>query len=119
MKESYENPLCTRYASPEMQRLFSPDFKFTTWRRLWVALAESQQELGLPITDEQIAEMKAHVNDIDYERAAEYERRLRHDVMSHIRAFGDACPRAKPIIHLGATSSFVGDNTGIIRCGRR
>ncbi|MGB4337434.1 MAG: adenylosuccinate lyase [Bacillota bacterium] len=115
MKESYENPLCTRYASPEMQRLFSPDFKFTTWRRLWVALAESQQELGLPITDEQIAEMKAHVNDIDYERAAEYERRLRHDVMSHIRAFGDACPRAKPIIHLGATSSFVGDNTDIIQ----
>lgn len=115
MRRTYENPLCTRYSSPEMQYVFSPDFKFSTWRRLWVALAESEQELGLPITDEQIAEMKAHIDDIDYGRAADYEGRLRHDVMAHIRTYGDACPAARPIIHLGATSCYVGDNTDIIQ----
>ena len=91
-KPIYENPLCARYASREMQHIFSPDFKFSTWRRLWIALAEAEQELGLPITDGQIAEMKAHINDIDYEKAAAYESRLRHDVMAHIRTYGDLCP---------------------------
>ncbi len=114
-KPIYENPLCARYASREMQRVFSPDFKFSTWRRLWVALAEAEQELGLPITDEQLAEMRAHIDDIDYDLAADYEHRLRHDVMAHIRTYGDACPTAKPIIHLGATSCYVGDNTDIIQ----
>ena len=114
-KPIYENPLCARYASREMQRIFSPDFKFSTWRRLWIALAESEQELGLPITDEQLAEMRAHIEDIDYEKAADYEKRLRHDVMAHIRTYGDVCPMAKPIIHLGATSCYVGDNTDIIQ----
>ncbi len=103
-KEIYENPLCARYASRTMQHIFSPDFKFSTWRRLWIALAESEQELGLPITDEQISEMKAHIEDIDYAKAAEYESRLRHDVMAHIHTYGELCPTAKPIIHLGATS---------------
>ncbi len=115
MKDVYENPLCARYASREMQHIFSPDFKFSTWRRLWVALAESEQELGLPITDEQLDEMRAHIHDIDYEKAADYEKRLRHDVMAHIRTYGDACPKAKGIIHLGATSCYVGDNTDIIQ----
>ena len=115
MKDVYENPLCARYASREMQHIFSPDFKFSTWRRLWVALAESEQELGLPITDEQLDEMRAHIDDIDYEKAADYEKRLRHDVMAHIRTYGDACPKAKGIIHLGATSCYVGDNTDIIQ----
>ncbi len=114
-KDIYENPLCARYASRTMQHIFSPDFKFSTWRKLWIALAESQQELGLPITDEQIEEMKAHIDDIDYDKAAEYERRLRHDVMAHIRTYGDLCPTAKPIIHLGATSCYVGDNTDVIQ----
>jgi adenylosuccinate lyase len=114
-KPSYENPLCARYASAEMQHIFSPDFKFSTWRRLWVALAESEKELGLPITDAQLDEMRAHITDIDYDRAADYERRLRHDVMAHIRTYGDACPLAKPIIHLGATSCYVGDNTDVIQ----
>ena len=114
MKPTYENPLCTRYASRQMQQIFSPDSKFTTWRRLWIALAESERELGLPITQEQIDEMRAHLDEIDYEAAAAYEKRLRHDVMAHIHAFGDLCPKAKPIIHLGATSCFVGDNTDII-----
>ena len=114
-KPIYENPLCARYASREMQRIFSPDFKFSAWRKLWVALAESEKELGLPITDDQISEMRAHIYDIDYEKAAEYEGRLRHDVMAHIRTYGDACPGAKPIIHLGATSCYVGDNTDIIQ----
>ena len=114
-KPIYENPLCSRYASKEMQRIFSPDFKFSTWRRLWIALAEAEQELGLPITDAQLAEMRAHVDDIDYDRAADYERRLRHDVMAHIRTYGDVCPAAKPIIHLGATSCYVGDNTDVIQ----
>ena len=114
MSEFYENPLCTRYASDEMKRIFSPDEKYSCWRKLWIALAESEKELGLDITDEQIAEMKAHVNDIDYERVSEYESKLRHDVMAHLKAYCDLCPTAKPIIHLGATSCFVGDNTDII-----
>ena len=114
-KPIYENPLCARYASRTMQYIFSPDFKFSTWRRLWIALAESEKELGLPITDEQLEEMRAHIDDIDYAKAAEYESRLRHDVMAHIRTYGDLCPKAKPIIHLGATSCYVGDNTDIIQ----
>ena len=111
---SYQNPLCARYSGKEMQRIFSDDVKFSTWRKLWLALAESEQELGLAITDEQITEMRAHLYDIDYEKAAAYEHALRHDVMAHIRTFGDACPSAKAIIHLGATSCYVGDNTDII-----
>ena len=115
MKNTYESPLCSRYASAEMQRIFSPDFKFSTWRRLWIALAESEKELGLPITQEQIDQMKAHIEDIDYAKAAEYEKKLRHDVMAHVHTFGEACPKAKPIIHLGATSCYVGDNTDVIQ----
>lgn len=114
MKDVYQNPLCDRYASKEMQFLFSPDNKFSTWRKLWVALAESQQKLGLNITDEQIDEMKSHIYDIDYEKANGYEAVTRHDVMAHIKTYGDVCPLAKPIIHLGATSCFVGDNTDLI-----
>ena len=114
MKNIYESPLCSRYASDEMKKIFSPDEKFSTWRKLWVALAESEKELGLAITDEQIAEMRAHIYDIDYDRAAEYESKVRHDVMAHVKTYGDACPGAKGIIHLGATSCFVGDNTDII-----
>ena len=113
-KPSYESPLNSRYASPEMQYIFSPDKKFTTWRKLWIALAESEKELGLNITDEQIGELKAHVNDVDYDAAAAYEKKLRHDVMAHVHAYGDQCPNAKGIIHLGATSCYVGDNTDII-----
>ncbi len=115
MKEFYENPLCVRYSSDAMKRIFSADFKFSTWRKLWIALAESERELGLPITGEQIEEMKAHIHDIDYEAAAAYEAEVRHDVMAHVRTYGDACPGAKPIIHLGATSCYVGDNTDIIQ----
>lgn len=115
MKEFYENPLCVRYSSDEMKRIFSADCKFSTWRKLWIALAESEQELGLAITKEQIEEMKAHIYDIDYDAAAKYESELRHDVMAHVRTYGDACPNAKPIIHLGATSCYVGDNTDIIQ----
>ncbi len=115
MKDRYENPLCSRYSSKRMQYIFSPDFKFSTWRKLWIALAESERELGLNITQEQIDEMRAHVDDIDYELAAKYEHKLRHDVMAHVHTFGDACPKAKPIIHLGATSCYVGDNTDIIQ----
>ena len=114
MKNIYESPLNSIYASPEMQFIFSPDKKFTTWRKLWIALAESEKELGLDITDEQIAELKAHVEDIDYAKAAEYEKLVRHDVMAHVKAYGDQCPSAKGIIHLGATSCYVGDNTDII-----
>lgn len=114
MKNVYENPLCTRYASDEMKRIFSADNKFSTWRKLWIALAESEKELGLDITDEQIDEMKAHIYDIDYEKAAQYESKFRHDVMAHVHTYGDICPEAKPIIHLGATSCYVGDNTDII-----
>lgn len=114
MNGVYENPLCTRYAGEEMKRIFSADNKFSTWRKLWVALAESEKELGLNITDSQIAQMKEHIYDIDYDRAAEYESRFRHDVMAHVHTYGEACPLAKPVIHLGATSCYVGDNTDII-----
>lgn len=114
MKNTYETPLNSRYASKEMQYLFSPDFKFKTWRRLWIALAESEMELGLNITQEQIDELKAHAEDINYEVAAEREKLVRHDVMSHVYAYGVQCPKAKGIIHLGATSCYVGDNTDII-----
>lgn len=110
----YENPLCGRYAGREMQEIFSDDRKFSTWRRLWIALAESERELGLNISEEQIEAMRAHVNDIDYEVADAREREVRHDVMAHIYAFGQVCPEAKPIIHLGATSCYVGDNTDVI-----
>ncbi len=115
MRNSYVNPLCVRYASDRMKFIFSDDNKFSTWRRLWVALAESEMESGIPnISQEQIDEMKAHITDIDYDRARKYESELRHDVMAHVHTFGDACPKAKPIIHLGATSCYVGDNTDII-----
>jgi len=114
MTDRYENPLCKRYAGREMQRIFSDDNKFSTWRKLWIALAESQRELGLDIGEEQIAEMKAYAHDINYEVAAAFEAETRHDVMAHILAYGEQCPKAKPIIHLGATSCYVGDNTDII-----
>lgn len=114
MKNTYETPLNSRYASKEMQYLFSPDFKFKTWRRLWIALAESEMELGLNITQEQIDELKAHAEDINYGVATEREKLVRHDVMSHVYAYGVQCPKAKGIIHLGATSCYVGDNTDII-----
>ncbi len=110
----YQSPLCERYASREMQNIFSNDRKFSTWRKLWVALAESEQELGLPILDSQLEEMREQIDHIDYEKAKEYERQLRHDVMAHVHTFGDACPSAAGIIHLGATSCYVGDNTDII-----
>lgn len=112
--ERYENPLITRYASSAMAQLWGDQRKFSTWRRLWVALAESQQELGLGIRDEQLEEMRGCVDDIDFPRAAEYERKLRHDVMAHVHAFGDQCPAARPIIHWGATSCFVTDNTDLL-----
>ena len=108
MKNSYVSPLSTRYASSEMKYLFSPDKKFTTWRKLWIALAESEMELGLPITKEQIDEMKQYADKINYEVAEAQEKKVRHDVMSHVFAFGEQCPNARPIIHLGATSCYVG-----------
>ncbi len=114
MKDIYESPLNSRYSSAEMKYVFSPDFKFRTWRKLWIALAESEKELGLDITDEQIAELKAHADDINYEVAEEREKLVRHDVMSHVYAYGVQCPKAKGIIHLGATSCYVGDNTDVI-----
>lgn len=114
MPNTYETPFASRYASAEMQYLFSPDHKFRTWRRLWIALAETEQELGLPITDEQIAELKAHADDINYEVAAAREKEVRHDVMAHVYAYGQQCPSAKGIIHLGATSCYVGDNTDLL-----
>lgn len=110
----YESPLSSRYASDEMLYLFSPDKKFTTWRRLWVALARAEMELGLPVTKEQVEELEAHIDDINYEVAAKEEKKLRHDVMAHVHAYGAQCPKAMPIIHLGATSCYVGDNTDII-----
>lgn len=113
-RDTYESPLSARYADKEMKYLFSPDMKFRTWRKLWIALAEAEKELGLNITDEQIDEMKAYVDDINYEVAEEREKAVRHDVMSHVYAFGQQCPKAMPIIHLGATSCYVGDNTDII-----
>ena len=114
MNDRYQSPLSERYASKEMQYIFSPDMKFRTWRKLWIALAETEQELGLPITDEQIAELKAAKDDINYEVAKAREKEVRHDVMSHVYAYGQQCPTAKGIIHLGATSCYVGDNTDII-----
>ena len=112
--DRYTSPLSERYASKEMQYIFSPDKKFRTWRKLWIALAETEKELGLDITDEQIEELKAHADDINYEVAKEREKVVRHDVMSHVYAYGKQCPKAKGIIHLGATSCYVGDNTDII-----
>src|SRR5574344_2858474 len=114
MYDKYVSPLSERYASKEMQYIFSPDMKFRTWRKLWIALAETEKELGLNITDEQIAELKEHAEDINYEDAKEREKLVRHDVMSHVYAYGLQCPKAKGIIHLGATSCYVGDNTDII-----
>ena len=110
----YESPLSSRYASDEMQYIFSPDKKFSTWRRLWVALARAEMELGLPVTQEQVDELESHLTDIDYEKAAQWEKKLRHDVMAHVHTYGELCPKAKPIIHLGATSCYVGDNTDVI-----
>lgn len=112
--DRYTSPLSERYASKEMQYIFSPDKKFRTWRKLWIALAETEKELGLDITDEQIEELKAHADDINYDVAKEREKVVRHDVMSHVYAYGKQCPKAKGIIHLGATSCYVGDNTDII-----
>lgn len=114
MNDRYQTPLAERYASKEMQYIFSPDMKFKTWRRLWIALAETEKELGLAITDEQIAELKANKDNINYEDAKKREKEVRHDVMSHVYAYGLQCPKAKGIIHLGATSCYVGDNTDII-----
>lgn len=114
MTNSYESPFCSRYASPEMQYIFSADKKFTTWRRLWTALARAENKLGLPVTTEQVEELEAHISDIDYAAAAAREREVRHDVMAHVYAYGLVCPKAKGIIHLGATSCYVGDNTDII-----
>ncbi len=114
MYDRYQSPLSERYASKEMQYIFSPDMKFRTWRKLWIALAETEHELGLPITQEQIEELKEHAEDINYEVAKEREALVRHDVMAHVYAYGVQCPKAKGIIHLGATSCYVGDNTDII-----
>ena len=112
---SYKNPLEERYSSEEMLFNFSPNKKFRTWRKLWIALAEIEKDLGLDITDEQIAQLKEHSENIDYEKAAYYEKKFRHDVMAHVHTYGDVAPLAKPIIHLGATSAFVGDNTDLIQ----
>lgn len=114
MYEIYQNPLIERYSSEEMLRIFSPLNKFSNWRKLWIALAECEKDLGLNITDEQVEEMKAHIYDIDFVRAAAIEKEVRHDVMAHVHAFGEQCPKAMPIIHLGATSAYVGDNTDLI-----
>ncbi|MBP3379914.1 MAG: adenylosuccinate lyase [Ruminococcus sp.] len=111
---SYESPFCTRYASEEMQYIFSADKKFTTWRRLWVALARAEMKLGLPVTEAQVKQLEEHINDIDYDVAAEREKHVRHDVMAHVYAYGKVCPDAEGIIHLGATSCYVGDNTDVI-----
>ncbi|MBQ7725620.1 MAG: hypothetical protein IJT66_00585, partial [Clostridia bacterium] len=112
--DTYRSPLSTRYASAEMQHVFSENFKFRTWRRLWIALAKAEKELGLAITDEQIAEMERFRDDINYDVARKREAEVRHDVMAHVYAFGKQCPKAEPIIHLGATSCYVGDNTDVI-----
>ena len=114
MKDMYESPLASRYASREMLYLFSPDKKFTTWRRLWIALARAEMELGLPITQAQIDELEREKDNINYDLAQQKEKELRHDVMAHIHAYGALCPNAMPILHLGATSCYVGDNTDII-----
>ena len=112
---TYSNPLTERYCSKDMSYIFSPQFKFSTWRKLWIALAEGEKELGINITDEQMEELKAHVNDINFDDAKRIEREVRHDVMSHVQAYGLQCPKAKGIIHLGATSAYVGDNTDVIQ----
>ncbi len=114
MKDIYENPLITRYASRQMAELFSDDRKFKTWRKLWIALAECEKELGLNISDAQIEEMKQHADDINDDVADAQEKLVRHDVMAHVHAFSVQCPKAKPIIHLGATSCYVGDNTDLL-----
>jgi len=114
-RQSYQSPLSSRYASREMRFIWSDEKKFTTWRRLWIALAESEQALGLPISDEQLAELREHATDVDYDAAGAYEKKLRHDVMAHVHAWGDQCPKARGIIHLGATSCFVGDNTDLVQ----
>ena len=111
----YSNPLTTRYASKEMNKVFSPEMKYTTWRKLWYELARAEKKLGLSITQEQIDELKSNLSNLNLDAAAEYEKRFRHDVMAHIHAYGDQCPKARPIIHLGATSAFVGDNTDLIQ----
>jgi adenylosuccinate lyase len=113
--DRYSNPLTERYASAEMSRVFSPAFKFGTWRRLWLALAEAEQELGLPVSEEAIAEIRAHLDDVDLKRAAELEKQLRHDVMAHVHHRGEQAPKARGVIHLGATSAYVGDNTDLIQ----
>lgn len=113
--DSYVSPLCERYAGKRMKFIFSPDFKFSTWRRLWIALAEAEKDLGITITDAQIEQMKAHITDIDYDFARQKEKEVRHDVMAHVLTYGKTCPDAKPIIHLGATSCYVGDNTDVIQ----
>ncbi|MCU1347218.1 MAG: adenylosuccinate lyase, partial [Acidobacteria bacterium] len=114
-RDAASNPLTERYASKEMSYLFSPDYKFRTWRRLWVALAEAERELGLPISDSQLAELREHLDTVNYEDAERREREIRHDVMSHIYAYGLQAPSAKGILHLGATSAFVTDNTDILQ----
>jgi len=114
MNDTFSSPLAERVATREMVALWSPQKKFSTWRRCWIALAEAEQELGLPITDEQLDEMRARVDDIDFEAASKFEEEVRHDVMAHIHAYGVVAPKAKPIIHLGATSCYVGDNTDLI-----
>ncbi len=114
MSRNYESPFSTRYASPEMQELFSADYKFKTWRKLWISLAKAEQKCGLPITDAQIKELEEHAEDINYDVAAAREKEVRHDVMAHVYAYGVQCPNAKGIIHLGATSCYVGDNTDVI-----
>jgi len=112
--ERFESPLVSRYAGEEMSRVFSPAARFRTWRRLWIALAETEKELGLPITDAQIREMRRHQDDLNLERAEALERDLRHDVMAHVHAFGEQCPAAKPVIHLGATSCDIADNADLV-----
>ena len=114
LRDSYISPLSTRYASAEMQHVFSDNFKFRTWRRLWIALAKAEKAMGLDITDEQITELEANKDNVNFEVAEERERIVRHDVMSHVYAYGKQCPKAEPIIHLGATSCYVGDNTDVI-----
>lgn len=111
---TYRSPFSARYASLPMQRIFSEQHKFETWRRLWVILAECEQALGLPITDAQLDELRANITNIDFDAARQHERTLRHDVMAHVHAYGDVCPTARPIIHLGATSCYVGDNADVL-----
>ena len=113
-RDVWDNPLATRYASAEMTRLWSDNHRYRLWREAWLALAEAEAELGLPISAEQLAQMRANLEPIDFAKAAEYERRMRHDVFAHLHAFADACPAARPIIHLGATSAFVTDNVDLV-----